>query len=158
MIRLMVTLSTIDRTFISLAGRHYQWIARASLAVIFFYFGFLKLVGLSPADDLALGFATKMGMGEYAMELFYVLAGVECLIGLLILVPRLTRIAIGVMALHMLLVSSPLLLYPEAVWSGLLVPNLEGQYIIKNAALVALALGLVATTAPLSETKLTKHK
>ena len=51
----------------------------------------------------------------------------------------------------------PLLLYPEAVWTRpLLVPNLEGQYIIKNAALVALALGLVATTTPLSKRKLTK--
>lgn len=151
MIKLMITFQTIDRTFIAFAKRHYQWIARVALFVIFFYFGFLKLVGLSPADKLATGFATHMGMGSYAMELFYMLAAVECLIGILMLIPKLTRVAILIMILHMILVSSPLLLYPEAVWTRPLVPNLEGQYIIKNAALVALALGLVAATKPLTK-------
>ncbi len=145
----MITLHKVDAGFIAFAQRNYQWIARVGLFVIFFYFGFLKLIGLSPADDLALGFANKMGMGDYAMELFYLLAAVECAIGILLLIPRLTRIAILIMAMHMLLVSSPLLLYTEAVWVRPLVPNLEGQYIIKNAALVALALGLVAGTKPI---------
>jgi len=149
----MVTFRRFDASFIAFARRHYQWIARASLFVIFFYFGFLKLVGLSPAGDLALGFAAHMGMGAYAMELFYVLAVVECFIGVLMLFPKLTRIAIGVMLAHMVLVCSPLVLYPEAVWVRPLVPNLEGQYIIKNAALVALALGLVAATVPLRPKK-----
>lgn len=150
MIMLMITLHSLDQAFIAFARRHYEWIARASLFVIFFYFGFLKLVGLSPAGDLALGFAEHMGMGAYAMELFYLLAAVECAIGIMMLIPKLTRITILVMAIHMTLVSSPLLLYPEAVWVRPLVPNLEGQYIIKNGALVALALGLVATTKPLN--------
>lgn len=147
----MVTIHTIDTSFIAFAKRHYQWIARVSLFIIFFYFGFLKLIGVSPADDLAIGFASKMGMGAYALELFYALAAIECLIGALMLVPTFTRITIGIMAIHMVLVSSPLLLYSEAVWVQLFVPNLEGQYIIKNAALVALALGLVAATQPLSK-------
>ena len=145
----MDIISNIDHAFIRFAKRHYQWIARISLFVIFFYFGFLKLVGLSPADGLALGFAAHMGMGAYAMQLFYLLATIECAIGVMMLIPKLTRLAIGVMLIHMILVSSPLLLYPEATWVRPLVPNLEGQYIIKNAALVALALGLVATTTPL---------
>lgn len=151
MIKLMIKIRTFDHAFITFAKRHYQWIARSSLFVIFFYFGFLKLVGLSPANDLALGFATKMGMGAYAMELFYALAIVECAIGVMMLIPTLTRLAIFVMAAHMLIVSAPLLLYPEATWVRPLVPNLEGQYIIKNAALVALALGLVASTKPLTK-------
>ena len=154
----MVTLHRFDHAFIKFAGNNYQWIARGSLFVIFFYFGFLKLVGLSPADELALGFAQKMGMGAFAMELFYLLAAVECAIGLMMLFPKLTRLTILLMAGHMVLVSSPLLLYTEAVWTRPLVPNLEGQYIIKNAALVALALGLVATTKPLNQRFLTKQK
>jgi uncharacterized membrane protein YphA (DoxX/SURF4 family) len=144
----------IDMNFIAFARANYSWIARGSLFIIFFYFGFLKLIGLSPADELAIGFATKMGMGAYAMQLFYVLAFVECIIGIMMLIPKLTRITLLIMALHMVLVSAPLVLYPEAVWVQPFVPNLEGQYIIKNAALVALALGLVATTKPL---KVTKH-
>lgn len=149
----MSTLETFDRRFISFAKRHYGWLARVSLFIIYFYFGFLKLIGLSPASDLALGFAAKMGMGALAHELFLLLAFVECVIGILILFPRLTRYALFLMAGHMLLVSAPIALYPEAVWQAPLVPNLEGQYIIKNAALVALALGLVAQTVPLKNQK-----
>ena len=155
---LMVGFEALDIRFIAFARRHYQMIARLSLFVIFFYFGFLKLVGLSPADDLALGFAEALGMGAYAMLLFYLLAVIECVIGLMMLVPKLTRLAILIMLMHMVVVSSPLLLYPQAVWAAPLVPNLEGQYIIKNAALVALALGLVAGTTPLRHKKLTKVK
>lgn len=145
----MNRLHRFDMAFISFARRHYERIARISLFVIFFYFGFLKLVGLSPADDLALGFASKMGVGDYGLVLFYALAVVECIIGIMLLIPRLTRPAILFMVMHMAVVSSPLVLYPEAVWARPLVPNLEGQYIIKNVALVALALGLVAGTKPI---------
>lgn len=147
----MSILATFDRWFIGFAKSHYVWIARVSLFVIYFYFGFLKIIGASPAGELAIGFAQHMGMGAVANELYLALALVECLIGLLILFPQLTRLAIFVMFCHMLLVCSPLILYPQAVWSGPFVPNLEGQYIIKNAALVALALGLVASTKPLAK-------
>lgn len=149
MILLMVFLQKFDSAFIAFSRRYYAPIARGALCIIFFYFGFLKLIGLSPATSLAIGFATKMGAGAFATELFFALAAIECLIGILILVPRLTRIAILIMLAHMVLVSAPLILYPEATWDRLFVPNLEGQYIIKNAALVALALGLVASTRPL---------
>lgn len=152
----MGALEKFDRSFIEFAKRNYAWIARLSLFIIYFYFGFLKLIGASPANELAIGFATKMGMGIYAQELYIALAFVECLIGLIILVPKLTRIALFIMFGHMLLVCAPIILYPETVWSAPFVPNLEGQYIIKNAALVALALGLVAQTAPLTKPKRTR--
>lgn len=155
MMMLMISVKQFDHAFIEFAKRHYQWIARVSLFVIFFYFGFLKLVGLSPADELALGFASKMGMGAFDMELFYLLAIIECVIGVLMLLPKFTRVAILIMVAHMALVSSPLMLYADAVWQRPLVPNLEGQYIIKNVALVALALGLVATTKPLTRNPFT---
>ena len=145
----MTFIHEIDTTFISLARRYYGSAARISLFVIYFYFGFLKLIGASPANELAIGFAEHMGMGMFAQELYVLLAAVECLIGILILFPKLTRIALFIMFGHMVLVCSPIILYPEAVWSSPFVPNIEGQYIIKNAALVALALGLVATTTPL---------
>lgn len=152
----MSILEKFDTQFITFARKNYSWIARLSLFVIYFYFGFLKLIGASPANQLAIGFAEKMGMGAYANELYLALAFVECLIGIMILIPKFTRIALFVMFGHMLLVCAPIALYPEAVWKAPLIPNLEGQYIIKNAALVALALGLVASTIPLKN--LTKPK
>lgn len=151
--RYMEKLKHFDHWFIQFAERYYGALARGSLFIIFFVFGFLKLIGLSPADDLALGFAEKMGFGAISHELFLLLAVVECAIGVGMLFPRLTRLTLLVMFGHMLLVCSPLFLYPEAVWHGPFVPNLEGQYIIKNIALVALALGLVARTTPLRKKK-----
>lgn len=145
----MSFLHSFDNWFIDFAKKHYSWLARLSLFIIYFCFGFLKIIGVSPANNLAIGFADKMGMGVFANELYVALAVVECLIGLLILIPGFTRIALFLMFGHMLLVCAPIVLYPEAVWKSPFVPNLEGQYIIKNAALVALALGLVATTKPL---------
>lgn len=147
----MSDLKTIDQRFITFARKNYSWIARVSLFVIYFYFGILKIIGASPANELAIGFAEHMGMGTYAYELYIILAFIECVIGIVILFPKLTRIAILMMLGHMLLVSAPILLYPQAVWSAPFVPNLEGQYIIKNIALVALALGLVASTKPLTK-------
>lgn len=149
----MTYLAKFDTHFISFAKKYYAQIGRTAIFVIFFYFGFLKIVGLSPANELAIGFAEKMGVGMFANELYIALAYLECAIGIMILFPRFTRIAILTMLLHMILVCSPIVLYPEAVWEQALVPNLEGQYIIKNVALVALALGLVASTPPLKKRK-----
>ncbi len=146
----MDTFRRLDHSYIKFAKRYSASIARAALFVIYFYFGFLKLIGQSPASSLAIGFAEKMGMAEYSQTLFLLLAVVECAIGLLILIPRYTRLALFIMLAHMVVVSAPLALYSEAVWTKPFVPNLEGQYIIKNAALVALALGLVARTTPLT--------
>lgn len=147
----MKAIERFDHWFIHFAKNHYAMIARVSLFVIYFYFGFLKIIGSSPASELALGFTEKMGAGLYAQQLFLLLAVIECLIGFLILFPKLTRLTLFIMFGHMLLVSAPIVLYPEAVWTMPFVPNLEGQYIIKNAALVALALGLVASTTPLKK-------
>lgn len=153
----MSMLETFDHRFIEFAKNNYAWLARIALCIIYFYFGFLKVIGASPADDLALGFVAKMGMADFAQPLYIALAGVECVIGILILIPKFTRFAIFLMLGHMVIVCAPLILYAEAVWKAPLVPNLEGQYIIKNIALVVLALGLVAHTPPLAK-KPTKRR
>jgi hypothetical protein len=56
----------------------------------------------------------------------------------------------------MVMVCSPLLLVSGMAWDGLLVPSLEGQYIIKNIAIVALAVGIAAQVRPLARTSTTK--
>lgn len=145
----MSKIASFDAKFIQFAKQHYSLIARVSLFIIYFYFGFLKIIGASPAGSLAIGFSEKMGVGAFAHELFIFLAIIECVIGLLILIPSLTRLTLFVMFAHMIVVCAPLALYPEAVWQSAFIPNLEGQYIIKNAALVALAFGLIAGTQPL---------
>ncbi len=142
-------LRTFDKKFISLARRWFNPLARTALFVIFFYFGLLKLLGLSPAEGLAATLVAKTVGSEYFHQLFFALSIFECLIGLLFLIPKATRLVIFLMLVHMVIVCSPLVLAPEAVWSAPLVPNLDGQYVIKNMALIVLAIGLVAQTKPL---------
>jgi hypothetical protein len=43
----------------------------------------------------------------------------------------------------------PLYFLPTVTWSGILVPTLEGQYIIKNLVIIATALGIAAHLHPL---------
>lgn len=142
-------LHAIDVRIIGWARRSFMPIARAAFFVIFFYFGFLKLIGLSPASPLAEALTAQTIGSEWFQVAFVTLAVIECLIGVLFLVPRATRLVIPLLFVHMLVVSSPLVMVPAYVWAMPLVPNLEGQYIIKNIALVAVAIGIAASTPPL---------
>lgn len=144
-------LQAIDVQVIGWARRSFMPIARVAFFVIFFYFGLLKLIGLSPASPLAEALTAQTIGSEWFQVAFMTLAGIECLIGLLFLVPRATRVVIPLLFVHMLVVSSPLVMVPAHVWVAPLVPNLEGQYIIKNIALVAVAIGLAASTPPLKK-------
>jgi hypothetical protein len=53
----------------------------------------------------------------------------------------------------MALVCSPLVLLPGMIWQAPFVPTLEGQYIIKNAVVVAVAIGIAASAQPLSQSR-----
>lgn len=144
-------LERFDFWVISTAKRLYVPVARFAFFIIFFYFGLLKLIGLSPASPLAEALTAKtIGMQFFDVS-FTVLAIIECLIGLLFLVPKATRAVIFLLFVHMAVVCSPLLLVPEHVFAAPLVPNLEGQYIIKNIALIAVAIGIAAHVAPLEK-------
>ena len=103
------------------------------------------------ASPLAEALTAQTIGSEWFQVAFVTLAVIECLIGVLFLVPRATRMVIPLLFVHMLVVSSPLVMVPAYVWAAPLVPNLEGQYIIKNIALVAVAIGIAASTPPLKK-------
>ncbi|MFI5212614.1 MAG: hypothetical protein ACHQTE_01480 [Candidatus Saccharimonadales bacterium] len=143
----------IDVKMITFFKRSFIPAARFALFIIFFWFGFLKLVGLSPADSLARALTAQTIGVQYFDTLFIILSLVECIIGILFLFPKLTRVVIPLLLFHMLLVCSPLVLLPHIVWQMPFVPTLEGQYIIKNAAVVALAIGIAASAQPIIRSK-----
>ena len=140
-----------DRGFITFANKWFDPLARIALFVIFAYFGALKLLSLSPAESLATELIDKTVGAQYFDQLFLVLAIFEVVIGILFLIPKYTRIVILLLCVHMIIACSTLLITPELTWDRFLVPSLEGQYIIKNIALLILALGLVAKTKPISK-------
>lgn len=116
--------------------------SRFALFVVFFWFGILKLLGVSPASTLVLALLGKT-LPFIAPALFMKLFAVfEMLIGILFLFPRVTKIALVLLGLHLITTIAPLILLPNMTWSSLFVPTLEGQYIIKNILIVAVAWGI----------------
>jgi uncharacterized membrane protein YkgB len=109
----------------------------------------LKLLGLSPASGLvhALFNATIHFM---PFDVFYVLfAAFEVLIGVMFLIPRLTRFVLPLLFVHMITTFLPLIFLPSEAWSGFMVLTLPGQYIVKNLVIIAVAIGIAAQVHPL---------
>jgi uncharacterized membrane protein YkgB len=139
----------LDRRTIAFSARVYPVVTRTALFVVFFWFGIVKLMGHSEAAGLALALATKTVGASHFHMMFDTLAIVECVIGILCLVPQAVRLVVAMLFVHMTIVCAPLVLVPELTWQRLLVPTLIGQYIIKNVLVVAAALGLLAHASPL---------
>ncbi len=141
-------LKTIDKDIIIFFQKAFQPMARFGLFVIFFWFGLLKVIGLSPASGLVQNlFETSIHFMSF--DIFLISFGLfEMLIGLLFLVKGFERIVIPLLFIHMITTFGPLILLPSETWSGLMVPTLEGQYIIKNLALIAAAIGIAAQLHP----------
>lgn len=138
-----------DERIILYFRANYIRLTRIALFVVFFWFGIIKFSDLSPADELAEALAAKTVGAELFDVSFKVIAVLECLIGILILIPSAARIVIPLLFLYMPVVSAPLVLVPEMTWQSFMVPTLEGQYIIKNIVIVAAAFGVAANTQPL---------
>ena len=145
-----IKITSLDLKLIEFFKRTFIPVARFSIFLIFFWFGLIKLLGLSPASPLAEALTARTVGMQYFDLLFYGLALVECVIGILFLFPKFTRIVIPLLLFHMVLVCSPILLVPEMVWQQFAVPTLEGQYIIKNAVVIAVAIGIAASAKPLT--------
>jgi uncharacterized membrane protein YkgB len=143
----------IDLKLIAFFNRIYIPVARFSIFLIFFWFGIIKLLGLSPASPLAEALTVQTVGIQHFDALFILLSLVECIIGILFLFPKMTRIVIPLLLAHMALVCSPMILLPDYIWQQPFVPTLEGQYIIKNALVVAVAIGIAASAQPLEKTR-----
>lgn len=133
----------MDRTITMWMARYGVTILRIGLGVVFFWFGALKLVpGLSPAEDLV-----RNTIYFIDPDIFQpILAGWEMLIGLGLLTGRFLRATLFLLFAQMGGTALPLLVLPEVVWTsfpfGL---TLEGQYIIKNLAIIGSATVLGGT-------------
>lgn len=134
----------IEPRVIELATRWFEWAARIAIFIIYFWFGLLKLINLSPATPLATALVRRTIGMQYFNDSFKALAVFECALGILFLVPALTWICSILLIIHMGIVSSPLVIAPSVAWTHPGVPTLEGQYIIKDLALIALAIGILA--------------
>lgn len=142
------SVTAFDLRFIAFLRRYQLLIARIAIFIVYTWFGLLKLLGQSPASPIAETLVSKTVGAAYFDTLFVILAVFECVIGVLFLFPKAIRVVFPMLLLHLLIVCSPLLLVPAQVWASAFVPTLEGQYIIKNVLIVALAVAIAANTKP----------
>ena len=120
-------------------------LARLAIFIVYFWFGALKLLGLSPATPLVFALFEKTLVSFVPFGIFYTLFSTfEIVIGILFLIHGLERVAIYLLALHLITTALPLFLLPDLTWQSFLVPTMEGQYIIKNVLIAALAVGIAS--------------
>jgi uncharacterized membrane protein YkgB len=113
-------------------------LSRIALFIVYFWFGLLKVIGQSPASDMVHHLLDKT-MPFIPFSVFIILFGIfEMVIGILFIIPGLEKWASILFFIHMFTTILPLFVMSE-VWTQLLVPTLEGQYIVKNLALMACA-------------------
>ena len=118
-----------------------DYLVRIPIFIIFFWFGFLKIIDLSPAQQLVKD--TVYWMPFLSAESWTFVIGVwEVLIAICFLFKRTTLIAMVLLFLQMSGTFLPLLILPEVTFqnSNPFLPTLEGQYIIKNIIIITAAL------------------
>lgn len=124
-------------------------LARIALFIVFFWFGILKVIGTSPANPLVEQLMNET-LPFLTFSQFIVGFGIfEMVIGLLFIIPRAERVVLPLLAIHMVTTALPLFFLPAVTWGGFFMPTLEGQYIIKNLVIIALAIGVAANLKPM---------
>ena len=146
--------TSIDRLDRAIAARLAAFavpMLRIGLAIVFVWFGALKVAQLSPATDLV----ARTTDWAFNPAWFVPLLGWwEIAIGLCLLDPLrllggrawLTRLGIALLALQIPGTFLPLVMVPDRCFDGsVFALTLEGQYIVKNLVLIAGAMALGAT-------------
>ena len=116
------------------------WLNRAMIAMVYIWFGFLKVLGTSPAEGLVTKLFHLTLEPMMGIQSFLLILGIgECTIGFLWLSPRLTKLAFGLMIVHMFTTFMPVIFLPNETWQSFFNLTLTGQYIIKNVVLLSAA-------------------
>ncbi len=130
-------LDAFDRRLSGWMERIGMRVLRYALAIVFIWYGALKPLGMSPAEELV-----KNTVYFLPPDVFFPILGWwEVAIGVLLLYRPLNRLALGLLFIQMPGTMLPLVLLPEVCFTaapfGL---TMEGQYIIKNIVLIGAAL------------------
>lgn len=113
---------------------------KLSFAIIFIWFGSLKPFGLSTAIPLVEATVVWLPLLEPAVWVD-IIGWWEVAIGILFLFQKTVRFAIALLFLQMVGTFMPMVFLPEVVYQNdnVLLPTMEGQYIIKNVMIISAA-------------------
>ena len=126
----------------SYLARNLESLLRWSFAIVYVWFGALKLVDLSPAHDLV-----ELTLSWTSISTVVTVLGVcEVILGVMFLIPKLTKVTLVLFVIHMAGTFIPIVggfaVAYTAVPYGL---TLVGQYIIKNLVFLAASASLYLT-------------
>lgn len=113
---------------------------RISIGIIFLWFGFIKYFpGLSPIEDLALRTTRVLTFNLFSDNAMAIgLATLECLIGIGLITGKFLRATLVLLLIQLVGAISPVFIFPSEVFKIIpIVPNLAGQYIIKDIVLIS---------------------
>jgi uncharacterized membrane protein YphA (DoxX/SURF4 family) len=133
----------LDERSIRIMSSYSSIAIRLSFGIIFVWFGILKPLHLSPAEGLLKATVVWLPFGSPDYWLIAI-GWWEVAIGICFLFQKTTRIAIILLLAQMLGTFMPLVFLPEITFqsNNVLLPTLEGQYIIKNLMIISAALVL----------------
>jgi len=144
-----MNITRIDHSVIHFLRKTFIPTARFSIFVVYVWFGALKILGLSPAGELVHHLFSST-IHFISFDTFYIFfAWFEVLIGVMFIIPKLTRFVLPLLMIHMITTFMPLVFLPGDTWSGFMVLTLTGQYIVKNLVIIAVAMGIAAQVHPL---------
>lgn len=136
----------VEKSLLSFIDKNTLIVSRLCIFIVYFWFGVLKLFSLSPANPLVNGLLHKT-LPFVGFNQFIIFLGiVEIVIGILFLIPKMEKIAVIILLIHMGTTFMPLLFVPQMTWQSFLVPSLEGQYILKNFVTLALVMHILGKT------------
>ena len=111
-----------------------QWSLRVAFAIVFCWFGGLKIVDNSPAHDLVEATLQWTQIDSIS----HLLGMWEVVIASCFLIPRITRFTLAMFLVHMAGTFMPLVTLPELSYISFpLGLSLIGQYILKNVVFLA---------------------
>jgi uncharacterized membrane protein YkgB len=141
-------LAKFDQTIITFSQKIFPIFSRLALFTVYFWFGLLKVIGYSPAGPLVGELLDKTLPFLTPDQFIFYFGLLEMFIGILFLIPQLSRLVIAILVLHLITTAGPLFLLPQIAWQNWFIPTLEGQYIIKNLLIIATAMGVVSGITP----------
>lgn len=136
----------IDRVDEAVSGfmeRYGVTILRVAVAIVFIWFGALKVIDRSPVEDLV-----KDTIYFLPEDTFFVVIGVwEIIIGVGLLVPVLLRLTLALFWLQMAGTFLSLIVLPDRAFQdgNPLLLDVTGEFVVKNLVLIAAGLVIGST-------------
>jgi putative oxidoreductase len=133
----------LDETVADLMERYGVLVLRIALAIVFIWFGVLKVIDRSPVEQLV-----KDTIFFLPEDEFFVVIGLwEIIIGVGLLVPVLLRLTLALFWLQMAGTFLSLVVLPGRVFQdgNPLLLDVTGEFIIKNLVLIAAGLVIGST-------------